>query len=88
MRPCENVIVTVKFGKETLDMELPTFLPIKELTQRLEETFRVMKPNAQNLSYIELGCNGRIFDKEKNLAYYGIWDGSIIECRFVKGAAI
>lgn len=87
MRPCENVIVTIQLEQETIDMELPIFLPIKELTQKLEETFRVMRPS-WGFKHIILGCNGRPLNPKMDLAHYGIWDGSILECKFAKEAVI
>ena len=84
MRPCENVIVSIQLEKEIFDMELPTFLPIKELNYKLEETFRVMRPSNQTYGHISLSHNGKNLDPQKNLAHYGIWDGSILVCRCVK----
>lgn len=88
MRPCENVIVTVQLEQEILDMELPAFLPIKDLNQKLEETFRVMKPYTQTCGRVSLSHNGKTLDPQKDLAYYGIWDGAVLVCKFVKEAAI
>lgn len=88
MRPCENVIVTVQLEQETLDMELPAFLPVRELTQKLEETFRIMKPSYQAFRHAVLSCNGRDLDPTMNLAQHGIWDGSILACRFIKEETI
>lgn len=88
MRPCENVIVTIKLENENFDMELPTFLPIKELNQKLEEAFRVMRPSNQVYGHISLSHAGRFLEPQKDLAYYGIWDGSILECRFAKETTI
>ena len=46
MKPCENVIVTLTGGTEgpDYDMELPAFLNIGRLREKLEETLRVMDP--------------------------------------------
>ena len=46
MKPCENVIVTLTGGAGGLDydMELPAFLAIGQLKEKLEETLRVMDP--------------------------------------------
>lgn len=88
MRPCENVIVTIQLEHDALDMELPTFLPIKILSQKLVETLRVMNPSNQTYGNISLSYNGRILEPQMDLAHYGIWDGSILKCKFSKEATI
>lgn len=81
MRPCENVIVTIIFKNRNLDMELPTFSSIKELTDKLEETLDLM-----NAGYNRFGeklillCEGDKLPEDATLASCGIWDGSIISC--------
>ena len=84
MRPCENVIVTIQLDQEAIDMELPAFLPINQLTRKLEETFRVMRPSLFSFGHVILSVNGQPLDGQIDLAHYGIWDGSIIECKLIK----
>lgn len=83
MRPCENVLVTVKLDADQIDMELPAFLRIEELINKLLETLRVMRPEKYfAYSSLDLIFENQMLDLERNLASYGIWDGSIISCRF------
>ncbi len=82
----EMIIVTIQFGKEQFDIEVPAFMPIGALTDKLEETLRMMFP-AQNIDSTNcmLKYNDATLSEEKHLAHYGIWDGSILEC-VLKGA--
>jgi len=86
MRPCENVIVTLRLGREELDMELPTFLPIYELKGKIQETICVIYPDIWRAeTTIELIHNDRMLVGEDTLASCGIWDGSILECVLKRG---
>ena len=37
MKPSEDVIVTVTLGREQFDMELPSFLPIRDVKEKMCE---------------------------------------------------
>ena len=87
MKPCNNVIVTVKFMENEIDMELPAFLSLGEICRKLEETFSVMFPERAGTFEIEaLVSNGKRLPNNKNLASAGIWDGSILNCSLRRGA--
>lgn len=80
MQEHENIIVTVLINYEEIDMELPAFLPIKDLLKKLEETIRVMRPQySSELSEFTMKYNGVKMSEDKTLAQYGVWDGSKIE---------
>lgn len=79
MKPCENVIVTLTGGAGGLDydMELPTFLAIGQLKEKLEETLRVMDPRLLPPGQeLQLQYRGRILADDGCLAGAGVWDGS------------
>lgn len=81
MKACETVMVTVQVMDRAFDMELPTFLSIKELIERIDETFHSMPACiTPDLRCAELAYEGKTLEEEKTLAYYGIWDGSFVEC--------
>ena len=81
MRACENVIVTAKVRSKPLDMELPAFLSIRELTEKIDETLHNMPGQALSDEHcVGLTFQGRILDKDQTLGSCGIWDGSVIEC--------
>lgn len=83
MQACENVIVTIQLKQEEIDMELPAFLSIKELQNKLDETIRVMAPRlAGEPGSLSLTYNGHLLDENHHLAFYGIWDGSRIGCSY------
>lgn len=81
MQACENAIVTVKLKNEQIDMELPVFLEIEKLLVKMLEAFKVMCPEKYSFANsIHLTFKGEILNEDCNLASYGIWDGSIINC--------
>ena len=88
MRPCENVIVTVQLNQECVDMELPAFLPIRELVKKVYETFQTMCPHlagtSDNMVFLH---EGRLLDERSTLASCGVWDGSILTCDYVEEGA-
>lgn len=80
MQEHENIIVTVLINYEEIDMELPAFLPIRDLLKKLEETIRVMRPQySSELSEFTMKYNGVKMSEDKTLAQYGVWDGNKIE---------
>lgn len=83
MRPCENVIVTVWLNRECMDMELPAFLPIRELAKRMDETFRTMFPHLEGArDHLVLLHDGKHLDERSTLASCGVWDGSVLTCNY------
>lgn len=79
MKPCENVIVTLTGGTEgpDYDMELPAFLDIGRLREKLEETLRVMDPRLLPPGQeLQLQYGGRTLADDSCLAGAGVWDGS------------
>lgn len=82
MKCCEDVIVTVCLhpGERSLDMELPTFLPIEQLEQRFLEVMREMDPlHYGMMSVASFRKKGQILTGEMTLAKAGVWDGSILD---------
>lgn len=89
MRACENVIVTVRVKAKPLDMELPAFLSIRELSRKIDETLHSMPGRVLSDEHcVGLSFQGMILDKDQTLGNYGVWDGSIIECALEKEAAL
>lgn len=63
-----------------LDLELPAFLPAKELKSKLLESFRVMDPGEFSMvSSLEIRWREQTLRDEETLAALGIWDGSDLE---------
>lgn len=82
MKSCDNVIVTVALPKEQLDMELPAFLPAKELAAKLAETLRAYRPERYSAVFrLQLSSDGAPLNDTDTLASRGIWDGSILRCK-------
>ena len=89
MRACENVIVTVRVRSKPLDMELPAFLSIRELVEKIDETLHSMPGRVLSDEHcVGLTFQGMLLDKNQTLGNYGIWDGSVVECTLGKEAAI
>ena len=79
LKPCENVIVTLTGGTEgpDYDMELPAFLNIGRLREKLEETLRVMDPRLLPPGQeLQLQYEGRTLADDSCLSGAGVWDGS------------
>lgn len=90
MKCCENVILTLRLapsGKE-LDMELPAFLPVENLCDRLLETLRVLSPAGFECAALSLQHNGRTLEGAATLASAGLWDGSMVEIIAKGGEAL
>ncbi len=82
MKSYENVIVTVRLtpGGKSLDMELPSFIPIEELGQRILETLRVLNPTSYlSIEGLRFWDHGREITGTDTLASAGLWDGSILD---------
>ena len=59
------------------DMELPAFLNIGRLREKLEETLRVMDPRLLPPGQeLQLQYEGRTLADDSCLAGAGVWDGS------------
>lgn len=83
MKPCEEIIVTIKIvdkGRD-IDMELPTFMPWQELNFKILECLQDSMPEEYG-SYCKLNAmyKGILLNDDETLASMGIWDGSIIWC--------
>lgn len=82
MNCCEDVIVTVRLhpGGRSLDMELPTFLPIAQMEQRFLEVMRERDPlHWGRMSAVSFRKGDRVLAGDTTLAASGIWDGSILD---------
>lgn len=81
MLKVEKVITTLVVGRKTsIDLELPVFLPISELTDKILETLKLLYPREyEDVSDICLTMQGQPLDEESTLANIGVWDGSILE---------
>ena len=82
MKCCEDVIVTVRLhpGERSLDMELPAFLPLEELAQRLLDVMREMDPvHYGMMSGATFRKKEQVLTGEMTLAKAGVWDGSILD---------
>lgn len=80
----ESAIVTVRNtgGSFEKDMELPSNLPVRELSVRLLEVLRTLDyVSFGSFSHLVLSSDGRILDDEKTLDELNVWDGSIITVR-------
>ena len=85
MKSPENMIVTLQIGFNSYDMELPSFMLIKDLMPKITETFRCMAPDEYgSLSHLFLLHKGKALPDEKSLAACGIWDGSILKAEVRK----
>lgn len=82
MKCCENVIVTVRLhpGDRSLDMELPSFLPVSQLGEKFLETVQEMDPlHYGTVSTVIFRRNSHELDGEMTLAQAGIWDGAVLD---------
>jgi len=81
MKSPDNMIVTLVIRQDEVDMELPSFLPIGELAEKIAETLENMDSDRfYGLGKITLRFQGVALNREKTLASCGVWDGSILEC--------
>lgn len=81
MRCSEEVIVTLRFPwiEQDIDMELPCFMEMRELTEKLLETLRLMMPETfVKVKSISLKGREGILQEKETLAGMGLWDGSVI----------
>lgn len=81
MLKVEKVIVTVVASKRTsIDMELPAFMPITDLTDKMLETLKVLYPaEFESVSDIQLIKQGEPLVEQSTLASMGVWDGAVLE---------
>lgn len=83
MLKVEKVIVTVIVGKNSsIDMELPVFLPISDLSDKILETLKILYSREfEEVSDIQLFAQGQSLNDQSTLAVIGIWDGAILEVK-------
>lgn len=81
MKCLEEVIVTLRLpgGGGSLDLELPAFMPVRELIPRLTEILRTVSPAFPAADGAGLSAGGRALSPEDTLAAAGVWDGGILE---------
>ena len=77
----DRIIATVALpNQRPVDMELPAFMPIGELSEKILETLSVLYPNLwSNTNKIRLRFFGQSLGEDTTLAENGIWDGAILE---------
>ncbi len=77
----DKIIATVILSKRiTMDMELPAFLPIGELSNKILETTKVVYPDQWNDVFeISLKFMGQTLAADATLAGSGVWDGAYLE---------
>lgn len=86
MKSLENVIVTLRLHPRevSLDMELPAFLPMEELTGKVLETLwntNIMRYDDGDT--LQISADGRKLGNADTLASQGIWDGSVLDASCV-----
>ncbi len=76
----DRVIATVVLSKQcSIDMELPAFIPIGELSVKILETISVLYPDKWNNSdEIKLRFMGQPLRNDTTLASNGVWDGAYL----------
>lgn len=81
MLKVEKVIVTVVANKRiSIDMELPIFLPITDLADKMLETLKILYPvEFESVSDIQLIRQGALLAEQSTLASNGVWDGAVLE---------
>lgn len=81
MLKVEKVIVTVVVNKRiSIDMELPVFMPVLDLADKMLETLKVLYPaEFGSVSDIQLIRQGEPLDGQSTLASMGVWDGAVLE---------
>ncbi len=81
MQIVENVIVTVQANGRAIDMELPAFLDLNELVEKIDGTLHSMPIHFAPYEHCTgLQFEGKRLEGNRTLAGYGIWDGSFVEC--------
>ncbi len=83
----ERAIVTLRFPfhEEEMDIEMPVFLPVEEICEKVLELLICQQPHRYGgIADVDLFWNGKKLDKQTNLAEHGIWDGSILDIALKK----
>ena len=77
----DRIIATVVLSKQrSIDMELPAFMPISELSTKVLETICVLYPDKwDNADEIRLLFMGHRMRNDTTLASNGVWDGAYLE---------
>jgi len=84
MKSCENMIVSIQIGRELIDMELPAFMPVGELSRKVAQTLNYMDPvKYAGLNALALYLDETRLPEQKTLAGCGIWDGRILRAKKV-----
>ena len=81
MLKVEKIIATVVLNKRhSVDMELPAFLPVSQLSDKVLETLKILAPREfGHVQEIRLAVQGRSLNPQSTLASVGVWDGAILE---------
>lgn len=80
MKCMECVIVTLRLPRGSVDLELPAFMPVRELREKIVQTLRRMDPACYGAAQtLLLQCGGRTLPDERTLAACGVWDGAVLD---------
>lgn len=76
----DYAIITLNIGGYTIDMELPRFMKIGDMQQQMLLLLGQNIPSlVGNHSKILLLYNGKVLDEAKDMAFYKICTGAILE---------
>ena len=83
-----SIIVTVKFGGNSEDMELPYRLPIRLLSKRLLNALQTLNPiQFGHMHGLWIVHQGRyLLDEDASLQDYGMCDGDYLTVAEMKGS--
>lgn len=85
MKIPQKIKLTILYNGESIDMDIPTELMIKEVKLKvvhaLNQYFKEKSKNEVIPEAVNLYCNEKMLDDEKLLVNYGIWSGSLINMR-------
>ena len=76
----DRIIATIALDeKRSLDMELPVFLPVGELADKILDALQNLIPaEFEAVSEIGLSSGGQELASDSTLASVGLWDGSVL----------
>ena len=76
----ERIIATVELGQgRAVDLELPAFLPVSELADKVLEALQALFPaEFDAVGQIGLTAENHELDGSSTLASVGLWDGSVL----------
>ena len=79
VRASETAIVTMEINEKRFDMEIPTFMKVEKLKEKLLETLKVMFPASfLEVFQIKVIYENDMLEDNDTLASRGIWDGAIL----------